>query len=72
MFIRRTQTSSSATGEAYFTFRLVESLRVGQKVKQRTLLNLGQHFELGSALWPVLCDRITELLSIGSVTSAFP
>ena len=40
MFIRRTQTRSARSGEAYFTFRLVCSERIGSKVRQRTLLNL--------------------------------
>ena len=41
MFIRRTQTRSTVGGEIYFTHRLVHSERVGDKVRQRTLLNLG-------------------------------
>jgi hypothetical protein len=40
MFIRRTQTRNRVSGETYFTHRLVETLRVGKAVKQRTLLNL--------------------------------
>ena len=45
MFIRRTQTRTTTTGEVYFTHRLVRSERVGDKVRQRTLLNLGRHFD---------------------------
>ena len=63
MFIRRTQTRSSRSGEAYCTFRLVRSERVGPKVRQRTLLNLGRHFPLGQSAWPVLCRRIDEVLT---------
>ena len=63
MFIRRTQTRSSRSGEAYCTFRLVRSERVGPKVRQRTLLNLGRHFPLGQTAWPVLCRRIDEVLT---------
>ena len=61
MFIRRTRTRSS--GEHYFTFRLVRSERFGAKVRQRTLLNLGRHFEVAQGDWPVLCRRIDELLA---------
>jgi len=43
MFIRRTPTRHKATGEAYFTHRLVRSERIGAKVRQCTLLNLGSH-----------------------------
>ena len=63
MFIRRTQTRSARSGETYFTFRLVRSERIGSKVRQRTLLNLGRHFPIGQSAWPVLCRRIDEVLS---------
>jgi hypothetical protein len=66
MYIRQTTTSNSATGEAYFTYRLVASERVGKQVRQRTKLNLGRHFTLPKAQWPVLCRRI-EALSSGQI-----
>ena len=44
MFVRRTQTRTSTDGERYFTHRLVCSHRIGSRVRQRTLLNLGRHF----------------------------
>ena len=61
MFIRRTRTRS--IGERYFTFRLVRSERIGSTVRQRTLLNLGRHFDVAQSDWPVLCRRIDELLA---------
>lgn len=63
MYIRRTQTRNSATGEAYYTHRLVQSVRVGSQVRQTTLLNLGRHFALAPEEWPALCARLEELLS---------
>ena len=63
MFIRRTQTRSTASGETYFTHRLVRSERVGDKVRQRTLLNLGRHFDAAQSDWPALCRRIEEVLA---------
>jgi transposase len=63
MYIRRTQTRNTATGERYFTHRLVRSERVGGKVRQVTLLNLGRHFAVAQADWPTLCARLEELLS---------
>ena len=63
MFIRRTQTRNARSGEAYFTLRLVCSERTGSKVRQRTLLNLGRHFPVGQSAWPVLCQRIDEVLT---------
>jgi transposase len=62
MYIRRTQTRNSATGERYHTHRLVRSTRVGGKVRQITLLNLGRHFAVPPLEWPTLCLRLEELL----------
>ncbi len=63
MYIRRTHTRNSATGERYHTHRLVRSTRVGGKVRQITLLNLGRHFAVPPAEWPTLCVRLEELLA---------
>ena len=63
MFIRRTQTRATAAGATYFTHRLVRAERCGDKVRQRTLLNLGRHFEVSRNDWTVLCQRIEEVLS---------
>ena len=63
MYIRRTKTRSTAHGESYYSHRLVRSERVGTKVRQRTLLNLGRHFEVAQEQWPQLCARLDQLLS---------
>ena len=63
MFIRQTKTSNAASGEAYTTFRLVASERIGGKVRQQTLLNLGSSFSLAREHWPELCNRIEQILS---------
>ena len=34
---------------------LVRSERVGGRVRQRTLLNLGRHFDIDREHWPLLC-----------------
>ena len=57
MFIRRTRTRSR-DGSEYFTYRLVESERVGERVRQRTLLNLGRHFDVPREHWPALVTAI--------------
>ena len=62
MFIRRTQTNSTASNEAYFTHRLVRGERIGGKVRQVTVLNLGRHFPINQEDWPLLCNRIEQLL----------
>ena len=46
MFIRQTRTSNKATGEGYFTFRLVRGERIAGKVRLITVLNLGRHFPI--------------------------
>jgi hypothetical protein len=63
MFVRKTATRNKATGEAYFTYRLVTSERNGKQVRQLTLLNLGRHFDLPQSDWPRLCARIDGLLA---------
>ena len=62
MFVRRTQTRSTVSGERYFSYRLVHSERVGTRVRQRTLLNLGRHFAIPQVDWPLLCVRLDQLL----------
>lgn len=42
MYILRTKTRNAATSERYFTHRLVRSERVGAKVREATLLNVGR------------------------------
>ena len=63
MFIRRTRTNNTATGEGYFTFRLVRGERIAGKVRQITVLNLGRHFPVLQEHWPLLCSRIEQLLA---------
>ncbi len=62
MYIRRTHTNNSSTGEGYYTYRLVASQRVDGKPRQLTLLNLGRHFAVDQDLWASLCVRIEQLL----------
>ena len=61
MFIRRTVTRRTE-GRTYHTHRLVRSERDGEKVRQRTLLNLGAGFDLPKVHWPMLCQRIEAIL----------
>jgi transposase len=63
MYIRQTKTNNTLLGESYFTHRLVRSERIGAKVRQVTLLNLGRHFSIPQEDWPMLCQRIEEILS---------
>ena len=62
MYIRRTKTKTADHGEDSYTYRIVESVREGTQVKQRTLLNLGKDFAIEPAQWPLLTARIEQLL----------
>ncbi len=63
VFIRRTQTRRTADGQPYFSHRLVHSERIGNAVRQRTLLNLGRHFDIPQAQWPLVCSRSDDILA---------
>lgn len=63
MYIRRVRTHNKSTGESYVTHRLVRTERIGPRVRQVTLLNLGRHFSVAPKHWPSLCPRIGEILS---------
>jgi transposase len=67
MFIRQTRTNNTAIGESYFTHRLVRSERVQGKVRQVTVLALGRHFPFDREDWPLICQRIEQILSNQSV-----
>jgi hypothetical protein len=62
MYIRRTHTNNSNSGERYYTYRLIESRRINGQPRQLTLLNLGRHFAVDQDYWPALCVRIDEIL----------
>lgn len=63
MYIRRSTIKSRRTGEPYYTYRLVESVRIEGRVRQRTLVNLGRHFEVPREQWAPLAQRIEQLIS---------
>ena len=63
MYIRRTTIKSRRSGEPYYTYRLVESIRTEQGVRQRTLANLGRHFEVPREQWMPLAQRIEQIVS---------
>jgi transposase len=62
MFIRRTTIKSRESGEPYYTYRLVASVRVAAGVRQHTVLNLGRNFEVPRPQWGPLAQRIEALL----------
>ena len=63
MYIRKTISKSKKNSKKkYYTYRLVESIRIRDKVKQHTLLNLGSNFSLGQSHWSALSKRIDDIL----------
>jgi len=62
MYIRRTSIKSRKDGSQYYTYRLVESRRTENGVRQNTLLNLGVDFSLPREHWPDLTRRIEGIL----------
>ena len=63
MYIRKTVSKSKKNSKKrYYTYRLVESIRIGDKVKQQTLLNLGADFSLDQSHWSALSKRIDDIL----------
>ena len=62
MYIRRTSIKSRKDGGQYYTYRLVESKRTENGVRQYTLLNLGVDFSLPREQWPDLTKRIEGIL----------
>ena len=62
MYIRETLTRRTAN-KTYRSVRLVESRRVGGKVQQKTLLNLGASFAIPKAQWDELAEIIEAKLA---------
>ena len=63
VFIRKTATRARRDGGSYTSFRLVESVRSGSQVSQRTLLNLGSGFAVPPERWPELVLLVESLRS---------
>ena len=64
MYIIKTVSKSKKNSSAkYYTYRLMESVRVGKKVKKITLLNLGSTFSVEQKNWVELSTRINEIIN---------
>ena len=72
MYIRRTTIKSRRSGEPYYTYRLVESVRTADGVRQRTLLNLGRHFDVPRERWALLAQRTEQLVSAQATLGIVP
>jgi transposase len=62
MFIRRTKTRTTDSGGHYYSYRLVDTFRDGNRIRQRTLLNLGSGFHFPPEQWKELTQRIEPIV----------
>jgi hypothetical protein len=62
MFIKKIDKSNLKKGRVYFTYRLCESYRIDNKVRHRTILNLGKLEDVPHEQHKLLCDRIEQKL----------
>jgi transposase len=62
MYIRASSQVDKKTKQSYTTYRLVESYRNQEgKVRQRTLINLGCHFNFPKKSWKLIADRVEDI-----------
>ena len=60
MFIKKIDKNNSKTGSSYYTYRLCESYRIDNKVRHRTILNVGKLVSIRKEDFKFLCDRIEQ------------
>ena len=60
MFIKKIDKSSKKSGKGYFTYRLCESYRIENKVRHRTILNVGKLENIRKEDFKFLCDRVEQ------------
>ena len=60
MFVKRIDKSSKKSGKDYFTYRLCESYRIDNKVRLRTILNVGKLENIRKEDFKFLCDRVEQ------------
>ena len=64
MYIIKTISKSKKDStKKYYTFRLMESQRIGDKVKKITLLNLGSDFSVDQEHWANFSKRIDDIIN---------
>jgi len=60
MFIKKIDKTSNKSGKGYFTYRLCESYRIDNKVRHRTILNVGKLENIRKEDFKWLCDRVEQ------------
>lgn len=69
MYIRHVEKKNKNSEKKYSYYRLVHGYKIGKKVRQQTLLNLGKLEGIDKSLHKLLADRIETLLT--GATSLF-
>ena len=63
MFIRKVAHQNAKNRKAYYTYKLVESVRTARGPRQRDVLNLGVDFELPRHQWKELANCIEAIIT---------
>lgn len=71
MFIRAVQKKDKNKGKTYIYYRLTHSYRIGNKIRQSVLLNLGKLESINKSDHKALANRIEEIIT-GAENSLFP
>jgi transposase len=63
MFIRKVDHKNNKNHRAYYTYKLVDSIRTERGPRQRVILNLGVDFDLPKEQWKDLANCIEEIIT---------
>lgn len=63
MYVRKVTKKNNKPGKSYQYYRLIHAYRIGDKTRQKVVLNLGKLEELSPDKHKLLADRIEELLT---------
>ena len=63
MYIRKVTKKNKKSDKEYIYYRLVHGYKIGNKVRQQTLLNLGKLENIQQSDHKLLADRIEMLLT---------
>ena len=64
MFIKKIDKNSIKTGKSYYTYRLCESYRIDNKVRHRTILNVGKLENIRKEDFKLLSDRVEQKVKV--------
>jgi transposase len=62
MFIRKYINTSKKSGKTYSGFAIVDNVRSGDTIVQKTILNLGSKFDLPQEKWSMLIQKVKKYI----------